>query len=491
MKDQHSVMTIPGRIPYKWKALLPVAMGTMLVSMDAGILNIAFPVLTKALNTDLTTVIWVNLAYLLISTSLMPVLGKASDLFGRKRFFCTGLTIINIGLITCAMVQGVGQLIFFRIIQAFGAALCLSCGNAIIREAFPVEETGKGLGTISLFSSFGLIAAPVCGGLMLHWISWRSIFYLRVPISLAALIMAIFLLKENKQKKESIIIDYKGIFTSGGGVFCFVLGISQMRHFGFKSVLVYGLICAGIGLLVLMIMYEKKAREPIIDITLFRNPLFTCGITSLFLIFVAIPTYLLIMPFYLMQGIGMSPSNAGLLLGIPAALSLILGPLSGFFSDRLGRSRFTTLGAIAFSLVYSLLFFQHNQSALFIIIIILLIQGIANGTFHPPNYSAIMANVPSDRFGTAAALTATFRQVGACIGIAMAGALFSAKRLAYENILKDQGISFADARRAAIPLAFHDVLIISIIISACVVFISIYTLKKEASQSRPECLKDT
>ena len=149
---------------YKWKAMATVALGTMMGAMDSSITNISFPVLTKTFGVSITTIVWVSLAYILASTSLMLILGRVGDLFGRKKINIFGTLIFTLGLVLCSLSQSVTQLIIFRVIQAVGAAMAMACGAAIVTEAFPQKERGLGLGLLAVSVSAGLISGPVLGG---------------------------------------------------------------------------------------------------------------------------------------------------------------------------------------------------------------------------------------------------------------------------------------------------------------------------------------
>ena len=163
MRPEHQIQGIRSDPQgYKWKALATVALGTLMGTMDASIANISFPVLTRVFQADLAAVMWVALVYILVCTSLMLVLGKISDLIGRKKIYAGGMAIFTLGLIACSMAQGIGQLILFRILQAVGAAMSVVCGPAIVTEAFPPEERGwVCLGWLCLSGSF---LAPLSAG---------------------------------------------------------------------------------------------------------------------------------------------------------------------------------------------------------------------------------------------------------------------------------------------------------------------------------------
>ena len=231
---KESKILIPA-LPYKWKALLTVAMGTMMATMDASITTIAFPELTRAFKTDLATVMWVAVAYILVSSSLMLIFGKISDSMGRTRLYTVGMAVFTIGMAACALSRNVEQIIIFRIIQALGAAMSIACGTAIVTEAFPANEIGKGLGMLSMSVSAGFILGPIIGGVLLQWLDWRSLFYMRAPIGIGTFLMALALLKKDIARSGKIKLDIMGTLTSSLGLFCLIFGMTMIKNHGIKS----------------------------------------------------------------------------------------------------------------------------------------------------------------------------------------------------------------------------------------------------------------
>lgn len=459
---------------YKWKALLVVAIGTVMVAIDFGIANISFPVLTKIFHTDLATVMWVTLAYSLVNVCLMLILGKISDLIGRNKIYVTGLAVFTLGMLFCSLAQGIGQLILFRVFQATGSAMIITVGTAIIAEAFPPKELGKGLGIIQASVSFGFIIGPVLGGLLLHWFNWRSIFYTRVPVCILVVILSYFLLKKDAPAKSDIQFDIKGTLASSSGLFFLVFGVSQISQVGLKSPLVIISVILGIMILGFFLFIETRAKDPIVDLSLFNSRVFSYSSLSLFFTFMAIPAYMLLMPFYLMEGIGLTPSDAGLLMAVTAVISAVISPISGTLSDRFGAVWFSILGAI-FTLVAFILVcnFDLQTTAVFIIPVLVLL-GISTGTFQTANNSTIMGAVPKNRIGTAAAIIATERNVGLVLGMAIAGTVYSTRKVFHQTELIDSGVDMAQASSLSIALSFQNTILISIGFLFLVILFSLF-----------------
>ncbi|MBN2468750.1 MAG: MFS transporter [Deltaproteobacteria bacterium] len=465
----------------KWKILLTVAVTTMMATMDASILNIAFPVLVGVFNTDVTVVMWVTVAFVLVSTSSMLMIGRIGDIVGRRKIFLAGILIFTLGLLTCALAGSIGQLIFFRSLQAIGAAMTVSCGTAIVTEAFPTSEVGKGLGSLGVSVSLGFIAGPIVGGFLLDFLDWRSIFYFRLPLGAAAFLMAVFFLKRDQVKHEKIHLDFMGTLTSSAGIFLFVFGVSQMREHGPASLRVVLLAGLGLALIVFFVLLERRVENPIVDPALFKNKLFSSAVGGLILHFIAAPPYMLIIPFYLMLGLNLRASEAGMLMAVTSVTTMVFGPISGWLSDKFGPVWFAAFGAAAAAMSFLFMLGFDLQSSTQAITPVFVLVGIGAGTFQPANNSIIMSAVQRENLGTASAIIATQRQVGIAVGMAWTGTLFTLWENGYRQDFLQQGMDEVCASRAAIPAAFHDVVAVSIFINVIVVILSLLPLwtKKE------------
>ncbi len=466
---------------YKWKAIATVALGTMMGSMDSSITNISFPILTQAFGVSVTTIVWVSLAYILASTSLMLILGRVGDLFGRKRIYMGGTLVFTLGLTFCALSQNVTQLIIFRVFQAVGASMILACGAAIVTEAFPQNERGKGLGFLAVSVSAGLISGPVLGGFLLGWLEWRSIFYSRIPIGIIVLGMAALFLKKDKMRTGKINFDLWGTFFSSAGLAGLMFGLNQLNRFGLKSSMFYLLMGLGFLSLIIFIFIEKNALDPIVDLSLFNNRVFACASGSLFLMFFTYSAYILLMPFYLLEGIGLTPSKAGVLMTVVSMIAIIIGPISGWLSDRFGQARFATLGAVLTILSFWLIFRFELESRIVDIIPALALAGLGMGMFQSPNNSSIMGAVGAERLGTASAMIATSRQVGISLGMALSGTIYSYQLSNHKAELIRGGLHGVIVDQQAVSLSFSDTFFISALLMSLVVVLSILTRQVKTS----------
>ena len=261
-----------------------------------------------------------------------------------------------------------------------------------------------------------------------------------------------------------IHLDLAGAVTSSMGILLVTLGLSQLKRMGPGSIWLWLLIGAGIMILAVFVRVEGRAVDPIMDLSLFKDAVFSGASLSLFLFFMAAPVFFMIMPFYFMRGIGLTASAAGMLLSVNSVTTIFSGPVGGWLSDRFGPVWPSTLGAGITAVGFFLMLGFDLLTPVTHIIPALILIGIGIGLFPPANNSVIMARAGKDRLGTTSALIATVRQVGLSVGMALVGALFSARWEFHRIMSMREGMGSAVAARLSISPAFHEVLVMGIIL---------------------------
>lgn len=331
------------------------------------------------------------------------------------------------------------------------------------------------MGLVALSVSVGLISGPVLGGFLLEWLDWRSLFYMRIPIGLIVLLMAQVFLKKDHRRIEKIRFDWLGTIFSSGGLACLMIGVNQLHRLGLKSPQFYLLMGLGLLCLIIFIFVEKQALDPIVDLSLFNNRIFSAAVASLFLLFLTYSAYILLMPFYLLQGVGMTSSKAGVVMTIVSMMALIVGPISGKLSDRFGQTWFATLGAVVTILSFGLMVQFDDKGRMIDLIPAFILAGLGVGMFQSPNNSSIMGAVSQERLGTASAMIATSRQVGISLGMALSGTIYSGRFLYHQGELARQGLPVEMVERQAVTLSFSDAFLVSTILMVSVVILSLMT----------------
>jgi multidrug resistance protein len=246
------------RVENKWLTLLTVAINGFLIILDISIVNIAFPRLTQIFETDPSVILWISVVYALLTVGLMPILGRIGDIYGRKKIFVLGYILFTLGLVLCSLSQTIFQLILSRIVQGIGGAMNMALSIALVTEAFPFQERGKALGTMTSVFAIGPLLGFTIGGFLLDVFGWRAIFYTRVPICIIGIIMACTLLHEKKASTIHVKLDLIGAGTLFCSLSCLLLFLNIGGRSGF--LLPQILMLGGIALMSFLLLIVKEKR---------------------------------------------------------------------------------------------------------------------------------------------------------------------------------------------------------------------------------------
>lgn len=408
----------------KWQVLTSVAFGVFLATIDSSIVNISLPTFEKELNASFAAVQWVVLSYLLTITVLLLGIGRLADMVGKKKLYISGFMIFMIGSFLCGISARVEYLIVFRVVQAIGGAFLMALGPALLAASFPPEQRGQALGFNGLAVSMGIILGPTLGGVILsHW-GWHWIFFVNIPLGIIAVVIAYQSLPmDNTRHGETF--DFIGAILLFLSLISLLFGLTFSQNFGFLSIQTSGLLVLFAVLLILFIKFENKVKQPVIDLSLFRNGLFRVNLITGFLTFIASSGTIFLIPFYLQNVLGYDPEYAGILMAIFPITLGISGPLAGWLSDKYGFRLLTVLGLSILSFGYMNLSRFSTQTTWLEFVILYLPIGIGMGLFQSPNNSAILSNAASNRLGVVSGLLAITRTLGQTSGIALISALWT------------------------------------------------------------------
>ncbi len=408
----------------KWRALIAVCFGSYMATMDVSIVNVALPTLSREFNQPADVVVWATLISNLVVTGLTLTAGRLGDLFGRKRVYVVGWLIFTAGMATAGFAQDVGQLIAFRCFQAIGVSLALGNGNAIVADAFPENERGQALGTTGAVVGAGLMSGPILGGLVLGGFGWQAIFWVRVPIGLVAMAMAIALVHEGHGGVAgSRRLDVPGAVALFATLSALVLAVNRGQSWGWTSTAILALFTVATVGLATFLRVESRSPSPVLSLALFKNRLFTVPILCLVLNFAGQSAVTFLMPFYLIKVQGFGSAHAGLIIATVPAMMLVLSPLSGRAADRFGLRHQPTLGLALVCAGLAVLVTLNSDTPTPLIVARLALVGIGAAIFQSPNSAAIMSSVPRSMLGTASAAVATSRNIGNAAGLALASTL--------------------------------------------------------------------
>lgn len=461
----------------KWWVLAVVGIGTFMSALDGSVVNTALPIIGRETHSPLPTLEWVILVYLLTIISTLLMFGRLSDIYGRKRFYLAGMSVFVIGSALCGLAPGVGVLILFRGIQALGSAMALALGPAILTQTFPSCERGRALGMQATLTYLGLATGPALGGLLTHHLGWRSVFYINVPIGMIVLPIAIKALKQERSE-SSQSFDVIGTILMAVGLSSLMFAFTKGPHIGWNSPPVFLTLALGIVTLTSFIVVERTTRNPLLDLTLFRNWTFAASTFAAFLNYVCSAAVSFIMPFYLIYACGYRVDFAGLLLiATPAVMSVTAMP-SGWLSDRFGPRLPATIGmAITVSALLLLRTLQAGTHPLVVSLHLAMI-GLGIGLFTSPNNSAIMGSAPISSRGIAGAILATARNLGFVIGVACAGMIYTSRLNVLRTTLSEP---------AAITQSMHDATSVIAMVASIGILASALRGDMSKTAHQPEC----
>lgn len=413
------------KLDQKWLVLIAIGMSTFMSALDTSVVNTVLPVINNSFGSEIATVEWVVIIYLLIVSGLLLSFGRLGDIRGHKPVFLTGFSIFIISSALCGWSPSIGALIAFRGLQALGAAMLAANSPAILTKNFPPSQRGQALGLQATMTYLGLTVAPSLGGWLTDLISWRAVFYINVPVGIFAFILAWMFIPQDRKSGAHESFDILGAIIILVGLITLLLALNQGYAWGWFSPQIIGLFLLSGVFLVSFVLVENRSQSPILDLSLFANRVFSAATISAVLNYIAVFSVLLLLPFYLLQGRGLNPSQAGLILTIQPIVMAIVAPISGGISDRIGTRIPTATGMLILSLGIFLMSRFSLNTPIYQVGIALGIAGFGTGTFISPNNSAIMGVAPRERQGIAAGILATSRSTGMVLGVGLAGAIFT------------------------------------------------------------------
>ena len=413
--------------------MITVGLGTFMATLDASIVNVSLPTIMHSLHTKLAVVEWVVSIYLLVITGLLLSLGRLADLIGRKPVYIAGFVVFTIGSVLCGLSGGIYLLIAFRGLQAVGAAMIMANGPAIVTHAFPGSERGKAMGMVGMIVASGLTVGPALGGLLIGKWGWPVIFFINLPIGIIGIWSAQVILRP-EARNDGQTFDIPGAAMLLVSLLSLTLGLSQGPETGWESPLILGLFASSVVFGIAFIKRERSIPHPVLDLSLFRNRLFAAASASTFINHVATFSIMFLMPFYLSGVLRYGPERMGLTLTAIPITVVLVAPLSGSMSDKIGSRALGSigLGIASIGLLMCSMLGAHPTRAH--VIAALAVVGFGTAVFQSPNSSSIMGSVSKSMLGVAAGMMATMRNLGMITGVALSGAIYTSRLNIYSHM---------------------------------------------------------
>lgn len=477
-------------------------LGMFLAAMEATVVSTAMPTIIAELR-GIQIYSWVFSGYILTSTISVPIWGRLSDLYGRRRFYLIGIGIFLMGSVLSGLSQSMAQLIVFRAIQGLGAGALLPLGMTILGEIYSLEKRARMQGIFSAVWGLASIAGPLVGGFLTEYIHWSWVFYINIPFGLAAAAVLNAALIEPPHDGRKVSVDYAGIALLSGSMAALLLGLmhggASLRHW--DSPLTISLLVLSVILLVFFVGVEKRALQPLVPLALFRERIFSVSSANGFLVGMAMFGALSFIPLFIQGVIGTTATEAGTTL-TPFMLSwVVAATLGGRLMLRFSYKLLAVAGVGGIVVGFALMLWLDAAATRWDVIRNLIFAGVGMGFCLVTVTIALQNAVPRDRLGIATSAAIFFRSIGGAMGVALMGAVLSgqmqhqidqftfsasgplAERLSQlaehpEQIvnpitrqqLAEQDPAVLAAMRGALGRALHDVFVIGFII-ACLAFI--------------------
>ena len=409
----------------RWWTLVVLSASLLIIIIDDSIINVAVPTLQRELGASATGLQWIVDAYIIVFAGLLLTMGALGDRFGRKRFLQIGLLVFAGASVLGAYAGSASQLILARALMGVGGALIMPSTLSVITNVFPRTERVKAIGIWTGVASLGIPLGPLVGGWLLDNFWWGSVFLLNVPIALAALAAGWVLVPESRHPAPPRP-DLPGLVLSVVALTSLVYGIIQAPASGWTSAAVIGSLGLAVLAAAAFILREARAREPMLDLRLFRNPRLGWGTVAMTLVGLAIGGLAFLLTQYLQFVQGYTPLQAGLRF-LPIAIGFgIASPITQRLVPRVGTTRTVAAALGGGALLFASLSFVGPETSYWLVGPALLLIGLGIGAALIPSTDAVMAAVPDQNAGLGSAINDTGRQVGAALGIGILGALANA-----------------------------------------------------------------
>ncbi|CAN5293872.1 MDR family MFS transporter [soil metagenome] len=437
-----------------WIIFAALIAGMLLSSLDQTIVSTAMPTIVGQLG-GVEHQVWLTTAYLLATTIVMPVYGKFGDVLGRRRLFLIAIALFTIASLGASLATDFTQLIVWRAVQGLGGGGLMILSQAIIADIVPASERGKYLGPLGGIFGLSAVGGPLLGGFFVDHLTWQWAFYINIPVGIAAFAIAWFTLKL-PNKKATQPIDILGVLLLSAFTTCLIF----FTDFGGDSSHGWGAIetwAFGIGMLVaalLFVLVEAKAKDPIIPLSLFKNPIFVnataIGLTLGLGMFAAIG----FVPTFLQMSSGTSAAASGLLM-LPMMVGLIGTSIaSGILITRTGKYRiFPIIGTLITGAAMVAMTTLTADTPIWLICVFLFVFGAGLGLIMQVVVLVTQNSVPAAQIGTATSTNNYFREVGASLGVAVFGTIFTTRLTDnLKDVFTSAGASAGDAANSTATL---------------------------------------
>lgn len=409
--------------PHPWATFATCCLSLFLVSLDVTAMNVALPAISADFGTTISGLQWTIDAYTVVIASFLMLAGATADRVGRRRVFRVGLVLFSLGSLTCSLAPSDGALIGFRVLQACGGAMLNPVAMSIIVNTFPDPRVrARAIGMWGAVFGISMALGPLLGGLLVQTVGWRAIFWINVPIGIGALVLTARYVPESRAPRPRRV-DPVGQALVVLGLGALTATLIEGPHAGWRSPAILGGFALAAAAVIALVAYERRRREPMIDLRFFRSLPFATATMLAVLAFATFNGALFLGSLYLQEARGLAPATAGACM-LPIAVALVVcSPMSGRLVSA-GRTRLVLVVAgLATAMAGALIVDASLTTPLAQVVLAFAVLGVGMGSINPPITNAAVSGMPRAQAGVAAGLASTSRQVGASLGVALAGSL--------------------------------------------------------------------
>ncbi|MER5912619.1 MFS transporter [Streptomyces sp. NPDC001982] len=423
----------------RWAILGVLMLSLLIVVLDNSILNVAIKTISTPAPTGLgatqSEIEWAINSYTLVFAGLLFTAGLIGDRLGRKKVLLGGLVVFGVGSALAAESGSPGQLIAYRALMALGAAFVMPATLAVLMNVFEREEQPKAIGIWAGGVGLAIAIGPITGGALLDHFWWGSVFLINVPIVILALALMVWLVPDSRDPKPGRL-DPVGVVLSVVGLVLLVYGIIKGGELAdFTDAKVLATIAAGVVVLAGFVIFEKRSDHPSLDVSYFKNKVFSAAMSAIALVFFALMGVTFFSVFYTQSVRGYSPLQSGLLMLPLAAAQMIFAPRARLVVDRFGNKATTTAGLILIAAMLGVFATFETDTPIWFLEVVFFLMGTGMAHIMTPTSVVIMQALPREKAGSASALSNTFRQVGGALGIAVLGSVLAT---AYRSGIEDK-----------------------------------------------------
>jgi EmrB/QacA subfamily drug resistance transporter len=426
-----AIVVLADRLNPKVSVSIVFVMAMFMAIMDITIVNVALPTLARDFGVNPADIDSVVVAFLVSLAVFIPASGWLGDRFGTKRVFLIALAIFTCASALCGLSQNLPQLVFFRILQGAGGGMLTPVGMAMLFRTFPPAERVRASRILIVPTAFAPALGPVLGGLLVTDASWRWVFYVNLPIGIAAITFGSLFLREHREPAAGSF-DAGGFALAGAGLGAVMYALSEGPSKGWTSPLILGLGLVGAGLLAALVHHELRTPEPMIDLRLVSNRLFRSTTAVIFVTTAAFLGTLYLAALFFQDGLGLTALGSGLST-FPEAIGVMVGAqFASRAYARLGPRRVMSAGLVALAFVMFLLSRVGFTTNLWVVRSIMFALGLAISHVFVSSQAAAFATITPASTGRASTLFNTARQVGGALGVAVLTTVISAVGITHE-----------------------------------------------------------